>query len=143
MAEESAILLYAGAMGLEMGLMYDFFRILRRVWNCNFFVTACMDLGFWCFVAGRTFYVMHTYSNGTLRWFAVLGVLVIVFFYLKFFSRYVVMLGVFVFSRIKVLLDVIKKCLTKILKLPIIKIRKVFRKGNVHDKKSSISDTIP
>ena len=142
MAEESAILLYAAVMGLEMGLAYDFLRILRRVWNCNFFVTACMDLFFWGFVAGRTFYIMHTYSNGTLRWFAVFGTLVILAIYLKLFSKIVVISGVFILSKVKACWNVVKKCLTNILKLPIIKVRKVYRKGRVHGKKSGISDEI-
>lgn len=142
MAEESAILLYAGALGLEMGLLYDFFRIIRRVWKCNFFLTACMDLIFWGFTAYRTFYVMHTYSNGTLRWFAVLGVLVVVSIYILFFSKYVVGIGYFILSHVRKVLNVIKKHLTKFPKMTIIKLREIRRKGDVHGKKSSISDKV-
>lgn len=142
MAEESAILLYAGALGLEMGLLYDFFRIIRRVWKCNFFLTACMDLIFWGFTAYRTFYVMHTYSNGTLRWFAVLGALVVISIYIRLLSKYVVGIGYFILSHVRKILNVIKKHLTKFPKMTIIKLRKIRRKGDVHGKKSSISDKV-
>ena len=135
-------MLYAGALGLELGLIYDFFRMIRRVWKCNFFVTACMDLIFWIFTAGRTFYLMHTQSNGTLRWFAVLGVLTILFLYMKWFSTYVVKIGIFVLSHVKSIVEWIKKFLTKVLKMTIIKLSKHFRKGDMHGKKSSISDKI-
>ncbi len=135
-------MLYAGALGLEMGLLYDLFRIIRRVWKCNFFLMACMDLVFWGFTAYRTFFVMHTYSNGTLRWFAVLGTMVIISLYLKLFSKYVVGIGVFVLSRVRMILNIVKKHLTKFLKLSIIKLRKVRRKGDVHGKKSRISDKV-
>ena len=135
-------MLYAGALGLELGLIYDFFRMIRRVWKCNFFVTACMDLIFWIFTAGRTFYIMHTQSNGTLRWFAVLGVLTILFLYIKWFSTYVVKIGIFVLSHVKSIVEWIKKFLTKVLKMTIIKLGKHFRKGDMHGKKSSISDKI-
>ncbi len=117
-------MLYAGALGLELGLIYDFFRIIRRVWKCNFFVTACMDLTFWIFTAGRTFYIMHTQSNGTLRWFAILGVVTILFLYMKCFSTYVVKIGVFVLSYVKSIMEWIKKFLTKVLKMSIIKLGK-------------------
>ena len=135
-------MLYAGALGLELGLIYDFFRIIRRVWKCNFFVTACMDLIFWIFTAGRTFYIMHTQSNGTLRWFAILGVLTILFLYMKWFSTYVVKIGVFVLSHVKSVMEWIKKFLTKVLKMSIIKLGKHLRKGDMHGKKSGISDEI-
>lgn len=142
LAEESAILIYAGALGLELGLVYDFFRIIRRVWKCNFFMTACMDLVFWIFTAVRTFYIMHTQSNGTLRWFAVLGVVTILFLYMKWLSVYIVNTGVFVFSHVWSVVMWVKKFLTKVLKLSIIKVGKHFRKGDMHGKKSDISDEI-
>lgn len=142
LAEESAILLYAGALGFELGLVYDIFRIIRRVWKCNLFVTACMDLVFWGFTAGRTFYIMHTYSNGTLRWFAVLGVITVLYVYMKSFSRYIVKAGVWVFSHVRSAMSGIKKFLTKVLKLTIIKLERYLRKGDVHGKESGISDKI-
>lgn len=142
LAEESAILLYAGILGLELGLVYDMFRMIRRVWKCNFFVTACMDVFFWGFTAVRTFGVMHTYSNGTLRWFAVLGVLVVLSVYMKWFSKYVVGIGAFVLSRLQTILSKMNKHLTKFLKLSIIKIGKLLRKGDRHGKKSGISDKV-
>lgn len=142
LAEESAILLYAGALGLELGLIYDLFRMIRRVWKCGFLVTACMDLAFWIFTTGRTFYIMHTKSNGTLRWFAILGVLTILFLYMKWFSFYIVKIGVFVLSQVKAVAVWGKKFLTKILKMSIMKLVKKLRKGNLHGKKGSISDKI-
>ena len=106
LAEESAILIYAGVLGLEMGLVYDLFRIFRRVWRCNFALTAAMDFLFWSFV------------------------------------KYFVTVGVFVLSRVGIVLAKVKKVLTNILKLTIIKLGKIFRKGDNYGKKSSISDKI-
>lgn len=142
LAEESAILIYAGVLGLEMGLVYDGLRILRRVWRCNLAVTAAMDLGFWSFVAYRTFSIMHTYSNGTLRWFAILGAIVILGIYMKLFSKWVVKTGTFLLSWVRIVLSKPKKLLTNILKVTIIKVGKIFEKGDKHGKKCSISDEI-
>ena len=142
LAAESAILLYASALGIELGIFYDCMRVIRRVWSCKGFVVAIMDLTFWGFTAKRTFYIMHTYSNGTLRWFAVLGVLVVLFIYMKWISCYIVKVGVFVFSAMKTVVCRGKKILTKNLKLSIIKLGKSLRKGRTHGKKSSVSDKV-
>jgi hypothetical protein len=143
LAEESAILIYAGALGLEMGLFYDSLRIIRRIWKCNIVVIVFMDLLFWGFSASRTFYIMHTYSNGTLRWFAILGVLAILFIYMKWFSGYIVRASMCLLLPIKSVMGRIKKILTKNIKLSIMKLGKYFRKGKVYGKKSSVSDEIP
>ncbi len=125
-----------------MGLVYDLFRIIRRVRKCNLVVTAFMDLAFWGFTAWRTFEIMHTYSNGTLRWFAILGTVVLLGIYMKFFSRYVVSFGVFLLTPVRTFIIWCKKYLTKFLKLSIIKLRDFRRKGDKHGKKRSISDEI-
>lgn len=134
--------MHAVVLGLEMGLVYDLFRCIRRVWKCRFWISACMDMMFWGFTAWRTFFIMHTYSNGTLRWFAILGVLVIMSVYLRWFSRYTVGTGVFVLSKIRTVLLFFKKCLTKVLKMSIIKLSRVSRRGDKHGKKDDISDEI-
>ena len=85
---------------------------------------------------------MHTQSNGTLRWFAVLGVLTLLFLYMKLFSKYVVGIGVFVLVHVRQIMEAVKKFLTNVLKKPIIKLGKHLRKGEQHGKKSSISDEI-
>lgn len=142
LAEESAILIYAAVLGLEMGLVYDFFRIFRRVWRCNFIVTACMDLGFWGFAAYRTFFIMHTYSNGTLRWFAILGAITVLSIYMRLFSKYFVAASTFLLAHVRIVFAGVKKRLTNILKLTIIKIGRIFTKGDKHGKKTGISDEV-
>ena len=135
--------MFAGALGLEIGLAYDLFRIIRRVWRCNFTVVAGMDLLFWGFTGYRTFEIMHTYSNGTLRWFAIFGTMLLLAIYMRFFSKYVVRTGIILLAPIRIIVQHCKKGLTKILKLSIIRIRRGQRKGEEHGKKCSLSDKIP
>lgn len=135
-------MLYSGALGLELALFYDLLRAVRRVFDCSFFSLACMDMSFWGFTAFRSFYVMHTHSNGTLRWFAVFGVLVVVGFYMKFLSKYILFLEVSIFSLVHSALLTIKKCLTNFLKLSIIKLTGNRKKGDADGKSSSISDKV-
>lgn len=121
LAQESKILLYASALGAEVALAYDFLRAIRRVFKPKKIWVAFMDLIFWIFTGYRTFYMMHTYSNGTLRWFAVLGILTVFFVYMYSVSKIVLKVEIFFFTQIKKLLEAVKKGLTNILKLSIIK----------------------
>ena len=121
LAKESMILLYSGALGIEVALVYDLLRALRRTFRCNQFVIAFMDLFFWGFTGFRSFYIMHTYSNGTLRWFAIFGTLFVVTIYMLIASRFVLAIEIYLLTRVRKVLLAIKKCLTKFLKLSIIK----------------------
>ncbi|MGN1148753.1 MAG: spore cortex biosynthesis protein YabQ [Lachnospiraceae bacterium] len=72
---ENLFLLYSLAMGVFITFVYDIFRIWRRVCTHNCFFVSLEDILFWTFCAISVFYLMHTQSNGTLRWFAILGAL--------------------------------------------------------------------
>ena len=116
--------MYAAMLGLEMGLVYDFFRVLRRSFHCKFIIMAIMDMLYWSYVGYRTFYIMHTYSNGELRWFAILGAITILALYMKLCSRCIVRIGTWLLLEIKSIIGQGKKLLTSILKMPIINLRK-------------------
>ncbi len=87
---ENVFLLYSLGMGVFITFVYDLFRIWRRVCAHNRFFVSFEDLLFWIFCAISVFYMMHTQSNGTLRWFAVLGALVGMFLYKKTVSPFFV-----------------------------------------------------
>lgn len=143
LAKESMILLYSGALGIEVALAYDVFRAIRRVFRCSSFVVALMDLFFWIFTGTRTFYMMHTYSNGTLRWFAIFGTIFVIAIYMLFVSRFVMVLEIRLITFVREVLAIIKKGLTNILKLPIMKsIGKKAKKGKIDGKTGSIPDEV-
>ena len=90
MAEETLFMLYALLMGIFITFVYDLFRILRRVIPHNIFWISVEDLAFWGFSAVEVFLLMYHVSNGTLRWFAVLGALLGMFLYSKTLSKFLV-----------------------------------------------------
>lgn len=90
MAEETLFMLYALLMGIFITFVYDLLRILRRVIPHNIFWISVEDLVFWGFCAVEVFLLMYHVSNGTLRWFAVLGALLGMFLYTKMLSRFLV-----------------------------------------------------
>lgn len=90
MVNENAFLLYALVMGIFVTFVYDILRIMRRVFPHSGFMTSLEDLGFWIYCAAEVFLLMYQMSDGTLRWFAVLGALVGIVVYKKLVSPWFV-----------------------------------------------------
>lgn len=113
---ENLFLLYSFSMGIFITFIYDILRIWRRVCVHNNLFISLEDILFWIFCAISVFYMMHTQSNGTLRWFAILGALTGMFLYKKTISHFFV-------KWVSYVLNIIVGFLKKI----IIKISKPFR----------------
>lgn len=90
MANENEFLLHALYMGIFITFIYDILRILRRVIPHGKFAVSLEDIIFWIYCAAKVFLLMHNESNGTLRWFAVLGALTGMLLYKKIFSGFFV-----------------------------------------------------
>lgn len=86
MVSENEFLLHSLCMGVFILFLYDCLRILRRVLPHARFVVPLEDLAFWVYCGAQVFLLMYHESNGTLRWFAVLGALVGMFLYRKWIS---------------------------------------------------------
>lgn len=97
---ENMFLLYSLLMGIIMTFVYDIFRICRRVHAHSLFLISLEDIIFWIITAISVFYLMHTQSNGTLRWFAILGALTGMFLYKKTASPFFVKWVSFVLSKL-------------------------------------------
>lgn len=110
MANENVFLLYALLCGIFITFVYDILRIFRRVIPHSSLLVSVEDLGFWAFCAGEVFMLMYRESNGTLRWFAVLGALVGMLVYKKAVS------GIFV-KYVSLLLQKILSVIGRILKI--------------------------
>ncbi len=83
-------LFYSFCMGIFITFIYDILRILRRVFVHNGFFISLEDFIFWMYTTLRVFYMLQTQSNGTLRWFAVMGALFGMFLYKRLFSPFFV-----------------------------------------------------
>lgn len=86
MDNENVFLLYALLMGIFITFVYDILRIFRRVIPHGNRMISLEDMIFWMYCATRVFLLMYHESNGTLRWFAVLGALVGMLLYKKLVS---------------------------------------------------------
>lgn len=90
MASENEFLLHALLMGIFITFVYDILRIFRRVVPHNSFFVSLEDLGFWIYCGAEVFLLMYHESNGTLRWFAVIGALAGMLLYKKLLSSFLV-----------------------------------------------------
>ena len=122
MAQESLFMLYALLMGIFITFVYDLLRILRRVIPHNIFWVSLEDLAFWGFSAVEVFLLMYHVSNGTLRWFAIFGTVFVVTIYMFIASRFVLAVVQYLLIHLRKIVALIKKGLTKFLKMSIIKV---------------------
>ena len=83
---ENIFLMHSLLMGIFITFVYDLLRIFRRVVPHARLLVSLEDLAFWVYCGAEVFLLMYRESNGTLRWFAVLGALAGMFFYKKIVS---------------------------------------------------------
>lgn len=83
---ENIFLMHSMLMGIFITFVYDLLRIFRRVVPHARLLVSLEDLAFWVYCGAEVFLLMYRESNGTLRWFAVLGALAGMFFYKKMVS---------------------------------------------------------
>ena len=86
MTGENEFLLHALLMGIFVTFIYDLLRIFRKVVPHRGFFVSAEDLLFWIYCGGEVFLLMYHESDGTMRWFAVLGALLGMVLYRKYIS---------------------------------------------------------
>ena len=92
--------------GVLIGLLFDFFRILRKTFKTKDFVTYIQDILFWILTGFIILYSTFTFNNGEIRIFMFLGILIGVVAYMTTISPYVIKVNVKIINFIK---DVIQK----------------------------------
>ncbi len=116
MADENEFLLHALLMGIFITFLYDLLRIFRRVIPHNTFFVSLEDLGFWVYCGAEVFLLMYHESNGTLRWFAVIGALSGMLLYRKLCSPVLIKYASLILGKAVALLSRPVRALSGILK---------------------------
>lgn len=88
--KEVYFLLGSVLMGIIVTFGYDFILIWRRLVKHKLFFVSVEDFIFWVICAVLVFYMLYEENNGILRWFAVLGAAVGMWFYKKIVGFYFV-----------------------------------------------------
>lgn len=122
--------------GVIIGLIFDFFRILRISFKTKDFVTYIEDILFWIITGGILLYSIFIFNNGEIRLFMFIGVIIGILLYILLISKYIIKVNVYIINilkkivgiPIKILYRFIKKVFFRPISFVIINIRKIFTK---------------
>ena len=103
--------------GVEIGILFDFFRILRRTIKTGNIVTYIQDILFWIFTGILVLYNIWYFNNGEIRVYMFLGIIIGTLIYMSTLSNIFVKLFTKILSMI-----------IKVLEIPFKTIITIFRK---------------
>ena len=106
--------------GICIGLLFDFFRIQRKVLRTCDFITYIQDILFWIISGLIIIFVIMKYTNGEIRIYMVFGIILGILIYFLIISKYIMKISVCILS---FLLNIIGKLL-----FPLKKIYKIIKK---------------
>ena len=79
--QELTFFMHSVFMGLVITFVYDWIRVCRKLFRHGTVLMSIEDLLFWLACGIAVFYMLYKENDGTLRWFAVLGATLGMFFY--------------------------------------------------------------
>lgn len=110
--------------GILTGLLFDFFRISRKVFKTSNFVTYVEDIIFWILTGCSVLYSIFVFNNGELRLYMFLGIILGAVFYMLFISSYIIKINIKIINIIKKIAKAIFMPIMFIINL----IRRMFKK---------------
>ena len=118
MAQNQAYLfLVFSFTGVIIGILFDFFRILRRSIKTSNFITYIEDVLFWILTGLLVLFNIWYFNNGEIRIFMFLGIILGVLIYMSTLSNIIIK----IFSKIL-------QTIIKLFELPIKTILAIFKK---------------
>ena len=87
--------------GIIIGLLFDFFRILRKTFKTKDIVTYIQDILFWILTGIILLYSIFTFNNGEIRLFMFLAIMIGISIYMLIFSSYIIKINVTMINLIK------------------------------------------
>lgn len=111
--------------GITISILFDIFRIRRKVWKAPNLLTYFEDILFWIISAIILLYTVMKYTTGELRIYMFVGLFIGILIYFKFFSKLVVK---FFSSIIKFIITIIVR-IFKIIFYPFKKTFNLFKKS--------------
>lgn len=128
--------------GIIIGLIFDFFRILRKSFKTHDGITYLEDILFWIITGFILLYSIFTFNNGEIRLYMFLAVIMGGIIYMILFSNIIIKTNVKIINKLK---SIVKKIFSilifpfkQILKL--VKKIDLFKNFKLHLKKLSITN---
>ena len=118
MAQNQAYLFLVFSLtGVEIGILFDLFRILRRSIKTSNIITYIEDVLFWILTGILILYNIWFFNNGEIRLFMLLGIILGILIYMSTLSSIIIK----IFSKIL-------RTIIKILAIPFKTIKTLFQK---------------
>ncbi len=91
--------------GILMSFIFDIFRAFRKTFNIKDIIIYLQDIIFWIISGFIILYSVYTFSNGELRLYMLLGIILGSIIYLLLISKYFIKYFGFCLTKIKNILD--------------------------------------
>lgn len=111
--------------GILIGIFFDIFRALRKSFATPDIITYLEDILFWLFTGFFLLVVLFYFSNGEIRIYHIIGLLLGATFYIISISRFFIKVNVFILTFIKNMISYILKVLLMPIKLIFTVIKKI------------------
>ena len=134
--------------GILIGLLFDFFRILRKSFKTPDFVTYIEDIVFWFLTGLIILYSIFTFNNGELRAYIFIALFIGIVIYILALSKYIIKINVTIIKFIKSIASKIINIIMFPFKIVLNLLKKVFLKPirfiylNIHKKMTNILKNI-
>ena len=116
MVENQAYLFIVFSLtGIGLGILFDFFRALRKTFKTSDFITYIEDIIYWILAGIIILYNIWFFNDGEIRIYMILGILIGAMIYTLTLSIIFIKVNYFIMNKIKVILTFI----SKIFKIPI------------------------
>lgn len=123
--------------GMLIGILFDFFRVLRKTYKTLDVITYIEDILFWILTGILIIYNIWFFNDGEIRLFMILGIIIGALLYTLTISCFVIKIINFIMSKIKIITTFLCKIIKKIVEI-IINFTKFLKKlFNFENKKGN------
>ncbi len=119
----SCLLLFI-LIGILIGLIFDFFRILRKSFKTNVIITTIQDILFWLITGFILLFSIFILNDGAIRLYMFFSLFFGIYLYLVTFSKIIIKYLISIISFFKKILSIPLKFILNI----ILKIKKIIDK---------------
>lgn len=110
--------------GLIIGVLFDFFRILRKAIRTSDLITCIEDIVFWILTGLIILYSIFTYNNGEIRLFMFLAIIIGIILYMVLISKFIMRISLMIINIVQKVISII----INIIKIPINLLIKLIKK---------------
>ena len=106
--------------GIFIGVLFDFFRILRKSFKTANWIINIEDISFWILTGLSIIYCMYNFSDGSLRFFMFLGLGLGLLLYMLTLSSFIV-------KTVVKIISIIKKIVVTVFRIIIFPFKAIFK----------------